>query len=382
MKLTAIGSGYYRVYEVLNGIYTELSKHTSEREALESGFNFEVANPSRDIRIKHDYEVRVELGLDTPAPTPIPTPTPAPTPVPVPGQLYAQTSFWNRGIQTEAVHANSAGLVAEVWENVKVAGVSVNTTTYSRPIYRVDASTPKVPVFLLQDQGGSVDLEIRAGVRIPAQAKASNGTDGHLCILDDSIDREYDFYRLKFNTTLSRWEAKTCGIITNYSFSDGIQKRLSVWNTATASHLPLAGGTIMLSELQAGVIQHTLAIALNRPKNYPAVVWPAQTTDGWYTGPNAIEEGRRFRFPSNIVINSAWTPITKMLVTAIRDYGMVVMDKTGSGLSFYVEDPTQYGKGSEVLVPYYGGKAGYKIFGDANNQSPEFPWGKLEAIKE
>jgi hypothetical protein len=333
-----------------------------------------------------DLQARVYLLENPPAPIPIPIPTPLPVPVapappapPAAFRLYSPESFWNKKLLTEPVPANSPGLVAEVWENVKLAGVSVNTTTYSRPIYYVDSSVQKVPVYLLQDINGSVAKEILAGVRIPANVVASNGTDGHLCILDLSVDAEFDFWKFKFNTTLNRWEARTCGIIHNVSTSDGIQKRLSVWNPATATHLPLAGGTILLKELEAGVIPHCLAIALNRPKKGIAV-WPAQTTDGWYTGINAIEEGRRFRFPANIVIDSAWAPLTKMFVDAIRDYGMVCMDKTGSGLSFYVEDPTQYGKDATVLDPYRGGKPNYKIFGDKNNLNPEFPWGKLLAF--
>lgn len=45
---------------------------------------------------------------------------------------------------------------------------------------------------------------------------------------------------------------------------------------------------------------------------------------------DAVPEGARFRFPSNIVINPTWTPLTKMLVLAISRYGVFVTDKGGT----------------------------------------------------
>lgn len=369
MKLTAIGSGYYRVFK--DGV--EFSKHTSEREALESAFNLESANPTANVTYKHDYEVKVEIIVAVPTPTP--------TFATVAFRLYSPDSIWNKKLTTEAAHPNSAALAIEMHENMKIAGGWVATNQYSHPIYYVDKNTPKVPVYLLQEPAGQVAQEILSGVPIPPSVMIASGTDGHLCIIDKDADKEYDFYKMKFNTTTNRWEAKTCGILPNVSNSDGTLKRLSVWNSATASHIPLAAGVITLKELETGVIPHALFIAINRPKNgWQSFVYPAKSTDGWYTGPNPIEEGRRFRFPANITIDPAWTPLVKMIVTAVRDYGMIVGDKTGAGVSFYVEDPTQYGKDQTVIDPYLSGKKLWNAFGSASIPNPEFPWLQLEAL--
>lgn len=380
MKLTAIGSGYFKVYK--DGV--EVSKHTSEREALESAINLEIINPSSNIIYKHEYEVKVESDPG-PIITPIPVTTPIPTPITTPsplGNIYAATSFWNKKLSSEVVSQVSSSFVLELFENVKIAGVSVNTTNYSRPIYTVTTDIPKTKVFLPQKSGSKNDNILQQGIRIPQGIVVSGGTDGHLCIIDLVSGIEYDFWKFRFNN--NRWEAADAGIMPNVLTSDGTMEKYSdgSWNSATATHLPLLGGTIRINPSDYSLsVNQCVAIAINRPKAHPSLVWPAKTTDGWYTGANAIPEGMRFRFPSSITIDPNWTPITKMLVTAIRDYGMVVMDKTGAGVSFYCEDPTQYGKDASILTQYYGGKSGYKIFGDKNNLSPEFPWDKLQTLE-
>jgi hypothetical protein len=74
----AQNSGYFVV--TVDGVV--LSNHTTEREAVEAAVNAELANPGKDVRYRHDYEVKVEEVI--PAPTPVPTPTPTPTLTPTP----------------------------------------------------------------------------------------------------------------------------------------------------------------------------------------------------------------------------------------------------------------------------------------------------------
>jgi hypothetical protein len=57
IKYTAQAGGYFRV--LVDG--AEVSKHTTEREALERAENEEQLDPSRDIVVTHDgYNVKVE----------------------------------------------------------------------------------------------------------------------------------------------------------------------------------------------------------------------------------------------------------------------------------------------------------------------------------
>lgn len=55
MQLTAVGSGYYRVEA--NGV--EISKHVTEREAIESAVTQKRADPTAAVRYAHEYLVNV-----------------------------------------------------------------------------------------------------------------------------------------------------------------------------------------------------------------------------------------------------------------------------------------------------------------------------------
>lgn len=336
-----------------------------------------------------DFEAEIDdiaVPVPDPVPTPIPTPipTPTPTPTPTPGLIYSPTSFWNKKLTIEPLHSNSVALVAELvaqTKNPPADWPTININSYTRAVYFVTTDIPKRPVSLPNKPGITNDIELKKGIRVPNGVLASNGADGHLCIVDLIDKKEYDFWQ--FKEVNGNLQASDAGIMYDVLNSDGtLQYRgHGDWNSATASHLPLAGGLAMWSELKAGVIPHGLAIAIFRPSN--KAKWPAKTSDGGYTGPNAIDEGQRFRFPSNITINASWCPLIKMMVTAIRDYGLVVVDRS-SCVVFCVEDGKQYApvgtvdKGSwaysQISNNYMGGKHTWEIIS-------QMPWSQLVALQ-
>ena len=69
----------------------------------------------------------------------------------------------------------------------------------------------------------------------------------------------------------------------------------------------MIAGTMMISELKAGVIPHALAMNIPwaKPKTYS---WPAQRTDGASTDPNAIPEGARFRLDPKLDVDALNLP--------------------------------------------------------------------------
>ena len=319
----------------------------------------------------NSLEDRIEALEKPPIVVPPPPPT---TPS---GRFFADTAFQYAGVQQLPKHSNSDALVQELYAQVKLHGGNINASKWSNGLYYADASSPITPVFLVKqyEENGAVGTELKAGVRIPAGFKSAMGGDGHGCIIDPIAKKEYDFFQLRFKN--NRWECSDAGILP--LGGNGILKRLSVWNSATASHLPLSTRVISKKELEADFCDHMIGLAIYRPKKGTAKP-PASTTDGWYTGPNALQEGQILRAPANIVIDSAWPPIVKLLIKTLRDKGCFIPDKTGAGASFYVQDPTQFGLTDSMLAIYCNGMPQYKIFGDANNPGI-FPWLKLEAVQ-
>ncbi len=300
---------------------------------------------------------------------------------------FRPDSFYNKKLQAnEPIHPNSAGMVSELVRQTKVGpGIpylpGINTGDFSSPIYVVkDPAAPKIPVTIVQ--GGAeatwstFNKVVKKGIRIPVNALPATGSDGEIGIWDQVDDVYYDFWQLK--KVNGNWQASWGGYIADVSNSDGIIPVIkNVWGGpeaqgATATSLPLMGGSIYVADLKAGVIPHGLGIAI--PEGPNKFVYPAQRTDGgvkFFEGPNSIPAGTRFRFPADITINPNWAPIVKMMVAAVRDYGVVVQDRAGA-VVFYMEDTRQYG--TVDLSPYFGGKWAYELM------SQQFPWDKLQVL--
>jgi hypothetical protein len=246
-------------------------------------------------------------------------------------------------------------------------------------LYTVPANQPTVPVRL--DAGawnGALQQALNA-VPIPPNAQPAAGPDGHLTVWQPSTDRMWELFQA--SRMADGWHASYGGAMANVSRSPGYYDASSwpglsqpSWG-ATATSLPVIAGTIMIDELKAGVIPH--ALALNIPWAKPNVYsWPAQRTDGSSTDPNAIPEGARFRLdPTVDLAKLGLPPMTRMMAVAAQQYGMIVRDQTGHAVSFFAENPAQYG------TDPYTSPGGF--FGGPNPSAvaAAFPWQYLQLVK-
>jgi hypothetical protein len=319
-------------------------------------------------------------------PASAPAPAAPPAPAAASAQLFARDSVWNAPLAPDApLDPNSAALVQKlsdlvVQDQVANRGPWIATNEASTPLYVVPADQPVVPVQLHTGWWGNTLQDVLRAVPIPPNAKPARGGDAHLTIWQPSTDRLWELFQAR-NDPSTGWHAAYGGAIEHVSASLGFYdsnswpgKSASYWG-ATATSLPVIGGTMLISELQAGVIPHALALAVPfaRPK---AFAFPAQRTDGSSTDSQAIPEGARFRLDPSLDVKALALPrITEMMALAAQNYGIIVRDQTGQGVSFYAEDWSQYG-----TDPYYG-RGG--LF---SNQWPadllkSFPWSRLQLLK-
>jgi hypothetical protein len=168
------------------------------------------------------------------------------------------------------------------------------------------------------------------------------------------------------------WHARWGGRMDNVSKSAGYFTIPPDWGTAATS-LALLGGTMRLSELRAGHIDHALGISIPQARR-GVVAWPAQRTDGNLSSPDAIPEGTRFRLDPRLDLSKLkLPPLTRMIAEAAQRYGLFVRDQSGA-VAFYGEQVTQPG-----LNPY---SAADGIFGRLSPQrlTAAFPWSHLEVV--
>jgi hypothetical protein len=260
-----------------------------------------------------------------------------------------------------------------------LTGPWIATSSASTPLYVVPANQPTVRVTL--DAGAwATSLQTAfESVPIPSTAEPARGPDGHMTIWQPSTNRLWEFWLARKRD--DGWHADFGGAMNSVSTSAGYYSIESwpglstrLWG-ATATSLPVIAGTMRIDELRSGVIPH--ALALNVPTARADVfAWPAQRTDGTSLDPLAIPEGARFRIDPSVDLSSIpMPPMTRMMAVAAQNYGMIVRDKTGQGLAFFAEDPSQYG-----FDPYYGASG---FFGGRypTELMRTFPWQHLQLVK-
>jgi hypothetical protein len=310
---------------------------------------------------------------------PTAAPEPAPTTPPAAGgsgEWFSPTSFWNRQLPSNAPLATqSSTYVNELVRQVNSAGPWIDTNEYSVPIYTVPANQPTVKVIQRQENGyvNAAMNSAFAAVPIPADAKPAAGTDRHMVIYQPSTGKMWEFWCLEKQNGqwIAQWGAAIQNVSQNKGYIDSSAwpGSESGWG-ATATSLPLAGGLIRMSELEAGQINHALAIAI--PETASSYVWPAQRSDGSSRSSSAIPEGTIFRLPASLNIPALHLPkVTEEMALAAQRYGIVVRDRSGC-VSFYAEDPTPVGGD-----PYH------RLFEGQypNNLLARFPFSSLQVVQ-
>ena len=298
------------------------------------------------------------------------------------GRLFARTSFWNKRLSaTTALDLNSnalvQALVAEVQrERTARIGPRIAADSGSTPLYRVGPMQPGVRVRLeRQDLRGGKALERAfASVPIPGDAKPASGPDKHMTVWQPSTDTLWEFFRARRST--NGWRARWGGAIRRVSKSSGYYTG-AAWPGATrnwgatASSLPVIGGTMLLDELKTGRFDHALAINLPAPRA-SAFAWPAQRTDG--TGlPTALPEGARLRLDPALNLADLNLPrLTRMIAVAAQRYGLVVRDQTHHAISLLGEDPSR--RTGNPYRRYFLGRSSGELLAN-------FPWDRLQVLE-
>jgi hypothetical protein len=291
---------------------------------------------------------------------------------PVPPRPFAASSFWNAPLPANAaLDPLSDAYAADLRSQLAIPRPWINTTRFSVPVYTVPADQPTTRVRL--DTNASPALQAAfARVPLPDEARAAAGTDRTLVVWQPSTDRMWEFW--KATDRPDGWHAAWGGYLPAASTSPGHYTDPNPRWGASATSLPMLGGLMRIGELQAGRIDHALAMAVPRARA-GVWSWPAQRTDGKVPGPVAIPLGTRFRIDPRVDLDELpMAPIVRAMARAAQRYGIVVRD-TGSNVAFYAEDPTPTGSN-----PYVG-KNG--LFG---GQYPstllrQFPWRHLQALK-
>ncbi len=274
-------------------------------------------------------------------------------------QLFPDDSAWNQKITDAPIAANSSAIIARIVARTGSRGIKPdfgNPVTdgelYGIPVTVVDASTPKVAVFIppegYANESDNVLVPIPIGTVIEGDGAtgpnpSSARGDSHLLIYDKTANALYELYNATrpSETTFSYGGTKPVGVWGAYQVSFWDLNRDSFrtlnWTSADAAGLPILPGLIRPDEALSvaaggqGVIDHAIRVTMVQTKN--EFVYPASHFASSRTTADLPRMGERFRLRADFAIPASWTPETKAMAQAMKDYGLIVADN-GSDFFF------------------------------------------------
>lgn len=273
--------------------------------------------------------------------------------------FFSADSPWNTAVDDASVDARSADLLKQAKESVGVIeqadgsaplteyitgdeGIFVNTDRWTTPVVQGGVSTAMI---CRQADCG----EAPPGGRLPVPADVSPDPryDGWFSIIDDDARYVYDLWRGRREAGgaisyqyMRRWSLDGPGFGKPYEVS------------ARGSGLPLVGGLIRPGELQAGEINHALAISVPGGAT-GTFVQPASATDGNGRA-SSLPQGARLRLKSDVMLRRGVDPVTgerikltaqqrrigDAIVAALRTYGAIVVDRAAVPTLYAQRDAT------------------------------------------
>jgi len=243
------------------------------------------------------------------------------------------------------------------------AGQAGTADDFGHPTFYNKVTDPEFTVHCVEDWGTCPVEGMK--VRIPDQAKAAAGDDGHMTVVDQASGFEYDFWQVRNKPAGGgRIDISWGGRIR--IDGDGLGA------DATAAKFGNLAGIIRAQEMERGEINHALFMVIKCDSGsyvYPAKKTGAKCADGT----DAPPMGTRLKLDmTDAEINSLSVPAWKKTIfRAMANYGLIFGD-TGSG-SWAIQAEsgstyTSFGKedalktyGEKVGVPTYEGKPVFNI---------------------
>ncbi|HUY59062.1 MAG TPA: hypothetical protein VMV16_05085 [Solirubrobacteraceae bacterium] len=247
----------------------------------------------------------------------------------------------------------TGSLTPHVVTRTITAGLFINTTRWTDTIVEAGEGVPTSVICRQQmtycGEGAGVST-----LNIPVGVSPKPQFDGWFTVLDRSADTAYDLWRARrgANGRVISYQYMRKWSLTGPGYSPpGVA-------SARGSGLPLFAGVITPQDIQAGTIEHALAISLPGPAR-GTYVQPASTTDG--VGAQAsLPEGARIRLRADVRLGRISTGTdaraARAIVRALKLYGAIVVDRA--------RVPTLYAQlNSDWQSPLKNG-AGKLIYGD------------------
>jgi hypothetical protein len=256
-------------------------------------------------------------------------------------RIFPPNNWWNQDVSQFPVHPSSDIFVTKIDSYGIAKGHTYyeylhpdfgSDTTWGIPYEVVGASTPFVHVTWTQygDQSDTGWMPIPPDAHVEGGNPESNGGDRHVLVVDTSNHMLYECWQSHKDPNDNNWQNAN-GAIFDLSSN---KLRPDGWTSGDAAGLPIFPGLVRYDEIQAGVINH--AVRFTVYKTLRGWIIPARHEAGSTMDTGYPPMGLRMRLKKDFDI-STYTGGPKVLLTALKKYGMILAD---NGSPWYISGAT------------------------------------------
>lgn len=252
-------------------------------------------------------------------------PNQAPPPTIGTCSVFPADNPWNMVVSNLPVLANSPNYIASINANKQFLHPDFGANPlYGIPYVVVSGSQPKVPITFT-----AYGLESDPGpYPVPLNAPVEAGDDRHVLTVDSDNCKLYELYNAY--QVGAGWNADSAAI---FDFTSNALRPLG-WTSADAAGLPIFPGLVRYDEIQAGAINHALRFTVQRSQM--AYILPATHFASTSANPSLPPMGLRVRLKASFDLSN-YTGASKIILQALKTYGMIVAD---NGSSWYISGAT------------------------------------------
>ena len=248
-------------------------------------------------------------------------------------RVFPADNPWNQDISKLPSDPNSNTLIASIGLEKSLHpdfGTVYNGAPNGIPYILVPGTQPKVPVecqYADESDPGSYPIPLDA----PIEGGPNSDGDRHVLVIDK--DRWILYELFSAHPTATGWKAGSAAIFDLNSN----KQRPAGWTSADAAGLPVFPGLARYDEVvEQQAITHALRFTIVHSRH--AYVPPARHFASRSTDPNLPPMGMRVRLKASYDL-SRFPPSAKVILTALKKYGMIVADNGSDWFVSGAPDP-------------------------------------------
>jgi hypothetical protein len=248
-------------------------------------------------------------------------------------RVFPEDNPWNEDISGAPVDARSDQIIARIGAGGlhPEFGTVWNGAPNGIPYVVVPGSQPPVPVRLTAYAEWSDPGPYPIPPDAPIEGGPAGDGDRHVLIIDRDHWKLYELF--KAYPEGNGWTARA-GAIFDLNSNE---LRPAGWTSADAAGLPIFPGLVRYDEVvEQGEIRHALRFTVEHTRR--AYVSPARHFASSDTDPDLPPMGMRVRLKASYDI-SRFPPPARVILTALKRYGMLVADNGGNWFLTGAPDP-------------------------------------------